>query len=114
MGTLMIAPRRDSVKICRPVGSGLPQRPRSPYRSRPPSTRRVDSCPPPTYRKSQMNDDPRCPDATLLSSGLFGRYLTVWVALCIVAGVAIGQFLPAVPETLARFTYAQVSCRWRS
>jgi ACR3 family arsenite transporter len=26
-----------------------------------------------------------------------------------VAGVAIGQFLPAVPETLARFTYAQVS-----
>jgi ACR3 family arsenite transporter len=41
--------------------------------------------------------------------GLFGRYLTVWVALCIVAGVAIGQLLPAVPETLARFTYAQVS-----
>jgi ACR3 family arsenite transporter len=41
--------------------------------------------------------------------GLFGRYLTVWVALCIIAGVAIGQLLPAVPETLARFTYAQVS-----
>jgi arsenite transporter len=41
--------------------------------------------------------------------GLFGRYLTVWVALCIVAGVAIGQSLPAVPETLARYTYAQVS-----
>jgi hypothetical protein len=32
-----------------------------------------------------------------------------WVALCIVAGVAIGQFLPAVPATLQRFTYAEVS-----
>jgi arsenite transporter len=41
--------------------------------------------------------------------GPFGRYLTFWVALCIVAGVAIGQFLPTIPETLARFTYAQVS-----
>jgi arsenite transporter len=39
----------------------------------------------------------------------FGRYLTVWVALCIVAGVAIGQFLPAVPETLARHTVAEVN-----
>ncbi len=41
--------------------------------------------------------------------GLFERYLTVWVALCIVAGVALGQFLPVVPETLARFEYASVS-----
>lgn len=41
--------------------------------------------------------------------GFFGRYLTIWVALCIVAGVAIGQWLPAVPATLSRFTYAQVN-----
>lgn len=41
--------------------------------------------------------------------GLFGRYLTVWVGLCIVAGVALGQFIPWVPETLSRFTYAQVN-----
>lgn len=41
--------------------------------------------------------------------GVFERYLTVWVALAIVIGVAVGQFLPAVPETLARFEYAQVS-----
>jgi arsenite transporter len=55
---------------------------------------------------------PGAPDERSASAkdlGLFGRYLTVWVALCIVAGVAIGQLLPAVPETLARFTYAQVS-----
>lgn len=41
--------------------------------------------------------------------GFFERYLTVWVALCIVAGVAIGQFFPVVPKTLSRFEYAHVS-----
>jgi arsenite transporter len=41
--------------------------------------------------------------------GFFERYLSVWVALCIIAGVALGQFLPAVPETLARWEYASVS-----
>jgi ACR3 family arsenite transporter len=39
----------------------------------------------------------------------FGRYLTIWVALCIVAGVAIGQLVPSFPETLSKFEYAQVS-----
>jgi arsenite transporter len=41
--------------------------------------------------------------------GMFGRYLTVWVAAGMVAGVALGQFVPAVPETLARYEYASVS-----
>jgi arsenite transporter len=41
--------------------------------------------------------------------GVFGRYLTLWVALAIVAGVALGQLVPAVPETLARYEYASVS-----
>ena len=41
--------------------------------------------------------------------GFFERYLTVWVALCIIAGVALGQLLPVVPETLARWEYASVS-----
>ncbi len=27
--------------------------------------------------------------------GFFERYLTIWVALCIVIGIAIGQYLPA-------------------
>lgn len=40
---------------------------------------------------------------------LFGRYLSVWVALAIIAGVALGQLAPVVPETLSRFEYAQVS-----
>ncbi len=41
--------------------------------------------------------------------GFFERYLTVWVALCIVTGIAIGQWLPAIPQTLSHFEYANVS-----
>jgi ACR3 family arsenite transporter len=41
--------------------------------------------------------------------GFFERYLTLWVAICIVAGVALGQFIPLIPETLSRWEYAQVS-----
>jgi arsenite transporter len=39
----------------------------------------------------------------------FERLLSLWVALAIVVGVAIGQLAPAIPETLSRFEYAQVS-----
>ena len=39
----------------------------------------------------------------------FEKYLTLWVALCIVAGIAVGQWLPVVPETLGRWEYANVS-----
>ena len=41
--------------------------------------------------------------------GFFEKYLTVWVALCMVAGVMIGRFLPAIPEFLGRLEYANVS-----
>jgi arsenite transporter len=41
--------------------------------------------------------------------GFFARYLTVWVGICIVAGVILGQVLPIVPETLSKFEYAKVS-----
>ncbi len=39
----------------------------------------------------------------------FDRYLTVWVALCMVAGILIGRFLPTIPAFLGRFEYANVS-----
>ena len=39
----------------------------------------------------------------------FERNLTVWVILCMVAGVLIGKFLPAIPAQLAKLEYAQVS-----
>lgn len=39
----------------------------------------------------------------------FEKYLSIWVALCILAGVFVGRFFPAVPETLSKFEYAHVS-----
>lgn len=39
----------------------------------------------------------------------FDKYLTLWVAICIVAGIALGKLLPIVPETLGRYEYANVS-----
>jgi ACR3 family arsenite transporter len=41
--------------------------------------------------------------------GFFQKYLTVWVAICMVAGVLIGKFIPAIPEFLNQFEYAKVS-----
>lgn len=43
------------------------------------------------------------------SIGFFEKYLTLWVVLCMVAGVTIGKFLPIVPVFLNRFEYANVS-----
>lgn len=40
---------------------------------------------------------------------VFQKYLTVWVALCMVAGVLIGKFLPQIPTFLNQFEYAKVS-----
>lgn len=39
----------------------------------------------------------------------FQKYLTVWVALCMVTGVLIGKFIPAFPAFFGQFEYAKVS-----
>jgi ACR3 family arsenite transporter len=39
----------------------------------------------------------------------FEKYLTLWVALCMAAGILIGKFAPAIPEFLGKFEYANVS-----
>lgn len=41
--------------------------------------------------------------------GIFERYLSVWVALCIVAGIALGSIFPALFEVLAGLEYASVN-----
>lgn len=41
--------------------------------------------------------------------GFFQKYLTVWVILCMVAGVLVGKFLPGIPTFLNQFEYAKVS-----
>ena len=40
---------------------------------------------------------------------VFERYLTVWVFLCIVVGIAIGQFLPGVFQVIGGLSIAQVN-----
>ncbi len=39
----------------------------------------------------------------------FERYLTIWVALCMIIGVLIGKYVPQIPDTLNKFEYANVS-----
>lgn len=41
--------------------------------------------------------------------GFFQKYLTIWVILCMVIGVLIGRFLPAIPDFMNQFEYAKVS-----
>ena len=39
----------------------------------------------------------------------FQKYLTVWVLLCMAAGIVIGHFIPVVPEALGRMEIAGIS-----
>lgn len=39
----------------------------------------------------------------------FERYLSLWVFLCIVVGIALGRLLPDVFQTIGRMEYAQVN-----
>ena len=41
--------------------------------------------------------------------GFFERYLTLWVALCILAGIAFGHLMPEVFQTVGRLEIAQVN-----
>ncbi|MDD4344039.1 MAG: ACR3 family arsenite efflux transporter [Eubacteriales bacterium] len=39
----------------------------------------------------------------------FERYLTVWVALCMIIGILIGKYMSFIPDFLGKFTFANVS-----
>jgi ACR3 family arsenite transporter len=41
--------------------------------------------------------------------GVFERYLTVWVFVCIVVGIAAGQFLPGLSQAVGRMEIARVN-----
>ncbi len=40
---------------------------------------------------------------------VFERYLTVWVFLCIIAGITLGHFLPGIFQSIGRIEFAQVN-----
>ncbi|PDD32667.1 arsenical-resistance protein, partial [Listeria monocytogenes] len=41
--------------------------------------------------------------------GVFEKYLTLWVVICMALGISIGKFLPVIPATLSQFEYYNVS-----
>lgn len=41
--------------------------------------------------------------------GIFERYLSVWVALCILAGVLLGNLFPALFQAIAAIEYGQIN-----
>src|SRR5438067_13021531 len=45
----------------------------------------------------------------MFTMGIFERYLTLWVALCIIIGIALGQAAPAVFHWVGDATVAQVN-----
>ena len=49
------------------------------------------------------------PAATPAPMNLFERYLTVWVFLCIVVGIALGQLLPGPFQAVGRMEVAKVN-----
>ncbi|HYH22683.1 MAG TPA: ACR3 family arsenite efflux transporter [Azospirillum sp.] len=53
--------------------------------------------------------DIAAPEAAAPALGLFERYLSVWVALCIVAGITLGHLVPAPFQALGRMEVAQVN-----
>ena len=48
-------------------------------------------------------------DKTFAPMSVFERYLTVWVFLCILAGIALGQFFPQVFQAIGSLEIAQVN-----
>jgi len=48
-------------------------------------------------------------EKTAAGISFFEKYLTIWVLLCMAAGILIGRFLPGVSAFLEQFEYAQVS-----
>lgn len=48
-------------------------------------------------------------DSTNTGISFFERNLTTWVILCMIVGVLIGKYAPAIPNFLGQFEYANVS-----
>lgn len=47
-----------------------------------------------------MTDSSDCPTIETKSMSLFERYLTLWVGLCIIAGIVLGKVAPGVAQSL--------------
>jgi len=52
---------------------------------------------------------PAAPEPPVTPLSVFERYLTVWVALCIVVGIGLGQLFPAPVQAIGAMEFAQVN-----
>src|SRR5512143_2796751 len=58
---------------------------------------------------SQAETEPKMAPPAAKHLAFFERYLTVWVLLCMVVGVAIGKLLPGVTASLSRLEFGRGS-----
>ncbi len=47
--------------------------------------------------------------STGATMGVFERYLSLWITLCIVAGITLGHFLPLLFQSISRLEIAQIN-----
>ena len=52
---------------------------------------------------------PASPPPTTKRLNVFERFLTLWVALCMLLGLALGKFIPALTDSLRRMEFGQGS-----
>lgn len=48
-------------------------------------------------------------EKTILPMSIFERYLTLWVGLCIIFGITLGQFFPELFQAIGSMEFAQVN-----
>jgi len=56
-----------------------------------------------------MEREPTVERASRSDMGFFGRYLSVWVLLCIIAGISLGHFIPEPFQLIGRMEIAEVN-----
>lgn len=62
-----------------------------------------------SFRSQAVSEVAATVSGKALSMGRFERYLTLWVALCIIVGIGLGQAAPAVFHALGTATVAQIN-----
>ena len=76
---------------------------------RPGARSRSGDRPPPQRNQGRIMPEAIASPRPSAALGLFERYLSLWVALCIVAGIALGSIAPAPFQVLGGLTIAQVN-----
>ena len=94
------------------------QAPRPPLRRRTAAGRRTRGPGPPRTTGNEWSHrmSAQCETTAKLAANapmsVFERYLTVWVFLCIVAGIALGQLLPGCFRPSAAWKSPRSTCPW--